>query len=63
MANANINKVIYAGTTLIDLTADTVTPAKQAYGITTSHRFSTYTHIFRSFHLWYFLETNSFTED
>lgn len=34
MANANINKVIYAGTTLIDLTADTVTPAKQAYGIT-----------------------------
>lgn len=34
MANANINKVIYAGTTLIDLTADTVTPAQQAYGIT-----------------------------
>ena len=34
MANTYINKVIYAGTTLIDLTADTVTADKLAYGYT-----------------------------
>lgn len=34
MATANINKVIYGGTTLIDLTSDTVTADKLAYNIT-----------------------------
>lgn len=34
MANANVNKVIYGGQTLIDLTADTVTPEMLAEGYT-----------------------------
>ena len=34
MPASNINKVIYGGNTLIDLTADTVTPDKLAEGIT-----------------------------
>ena len=32
--NANVNKVIYGGKTLIDLTADTVTADKVLEGIT-----------------------------
>lgn len=36
MANSNVNKVIYAGQTLIDLTQDSVTPAKLLSG-TTAH--------------------------
>lgn len=34
MANANVNKVVYYGTTLIDLTGDDVTAADLAKGIT-----------------------------
>lgn len=34
MANANVNKVIYGGTTLIDLTADTITAADLQSGVT-----------------------------
>lgn len=34
MPASNINKVIYGGNTLIDLTADTVTPDKLAEGVT-----------------------------
>lgn len=34
MANQNVNKVIYGGTTLIDLTADTVTASDLASGVT-----------------------------
>lgn len=34
MANANINKVVYAGTTLIDLTGDTVTESTLLEGAT-----------------------------
>lgn len=34
MANQNVNKVIYGGTTLIDLTADTITAADLAEGVT-----------------------------
>ncbi len=34
MANANINKVIYGGTTLIDLTGDTVSPDKLLKDVT-----------------------------
>lgn len=34
MPNANINKVIYGGNTLIDLTGDTVTAADVQYGVT-----------------------------
>lgn len=32
MANQYINKVVYGGNTLIDLTGDTITPDKLAYG-------------------------------
>lgn len=34
MANEYINKVIYNGTTLIDLTSDTIEPSDLAYGVT-----------------------------
>lgn len=34
MANEYINKVVYGGTTLIDLTADTITAAQLASGVT-----------------------------
>ena len=34
MTNTNINKVIYGGTTLIDLTSDTITASDLAYGKT-----------------------------
>lgn len=34
MPNAYINKVVYGGNTLIDLTADTVTPATLMLGYT-----------------------------
>lgn len=34
MANQNVNKVIYGGNTLIDLTADTITAADLASGVT-----------------------------
>lgn len=34
MPNSNINKVIYGGTTLIDLTADTITAADLQSGVT-----------------------------
>lgn len=34
MANQYVNKVIYGGTTLIDISSDTVTAAKLAYGYT-----------------------------
>lgn len=38
MPNSNYNKVIYNGNTLIDLTADTVTAADLAYGVTAHDR-------------------------
>lgn len=34
MANEKVSKIVYYGTTLIDLTADTITADKLAYGIT-----------------------------
>lgn len=34
MANQYVNKVVYGGNTLIDLTADTITAAQLAYGVT-----------------------------
>lgn len=34
MANSNVNKVIYGGTTLIDLTGDTITAADLQSGVT-----------------------------
>lgn len=34
MANQYVNKVVYGGETLIDLTADTITAAQLAYGVT-----------------------------
>lgn len=34
MANQYVNKVVYGGETLIDLTADTITADKLAYGVT-----------------------------
>ena len=34
MANQYVNKVIYGGNTLIDLTADTITASDLAYGVT-----------------------------
>ena len=38
MPNSNYNKVIYNGNTLIDLTADTITAADLAYGVTAHDR-------------------------
>ena len=34
MPNSNVNKVIYGGRTLIDLTGDTVSPDKLLTGVT-----------------------------
>ena len=38
MPNSNYNKVMYNGNTLIDLTADTITAADLAYGVTAHDR-------------------------
>lgn len=38
MANEKVNKVIYNGNTLLDLTADTITPADLAYGVVAHDR-------------------------